>query len=199
MLTLFLQVFRLVNVAYTSVFGLMALYWISVALGFLDIEVLDFDIDDAEVGLGGLLGILNIGDVPFSIWVTIFSAQMSLYSIAFNLLLDQLPFTLGGLIRFIVCGIIFIPLTAVITKFVTQPIKKAFEVKSVKRSGFVGQECRVTSPVVNENSGVGEISVSGVPNIIYIRAKAEDAFKKNDRALIYEYNETKDLFSVTRV
>lgn len=199
MLTLFLQVFRLVNVVYTATFGLMALYWISVALGFLDIEVLDFDIDDAEVGLGGLLGILNIGDVPFSIWVTIFSAQMSLYSIAFNLFVDQLPFAMGGFVRFAVCGIIFLPLTAVITKFVTQPIKKAFEIKSVKRSSFVGMECRVTSPVVNENSGVGEIRVSGVPNIIYIRAKAEDGFKKDDRALIYEYDETKDMFFVSRV
>ena len=199
MLTFFLQVFRLVNVVYTATFGLMTLYWISVALGFLDIEVLDFDLDDAEIGLGGLLGILNVGSVPFSIWLTIFSAQMSLYSIVFNMLVDRLPFNMGGLIRFLICGIIFLPLTAIITKIVTQPLKKAFEVKSVTRSGFVGQECRVTSPVVNENSGVGEIMVSGVPNIIYIRAKAEDGFKKNDKALIYEYDEAKDLFFVSRV
>ena len=199
MFTLFLQLFRLVNVVYTATFGLMALYWISVALGFLDIEVMDFDVDEAEIGLGSLLGILNVGSVPFSIWLTIFSAQMSLYSILFNLFVDRLPFALGGLIRFLLCGIIFLPLTALITKLVTQPLKKAFDVKSVTRSSFVGQECRVTSPEVNENSGVGEIMVSGVPNIIYIRAKAEDGFKKNDKALIYEYDETKDLFFVSRV
>ncbi len=199
MITLFLQIFRLVNIAYTALFGALMFYWITVALGLLDIDVLDFDVEDMESGLGGLLGILNIGEVPFSIWLTIFSFEMWVYSILYNLLLDAIFPSLGGGLRFISCAILFMPLAAVVTRITTKPMKKLFEIRSVKRSDFVGKECRVTSPEVNERSGVGEINISGVPNIIYIRAKSEEQLKKNDSVLIYEYDEAKDLFYVSRV
>ena len=93
----------------------------------------------------------------------------------------------------------FAPIAAIVTKIATSPMEKLFEVETISRKDFVGKECRVTSPEVNEHSGVGEILVTGIPSILYIRAKAEEGLKKNDRAVIYEYNEAKDHFYVTRV
>lgn len=200
MITLFLQALRVVTLPYTALFGAMVAYWIIVALGFLDIEVLDFDIDDVEVGLGGLLTILNIGEVPFAIWLTIFSFQMSVYSIIYNLLLDSISsFSFPGWLRFLSCAIIFIPLAAFVTKLMTKPLKQVFEIHSVKKSDFVGKECVITSSKVDERFGLGEIRISGVPQILDIRAKSEDGFVKNDKALIYEYDEKHKVFYVTRV
>jgi len=193
-----LELIRIVNLPYTTVFGLMLLYWFSVVLGIFDVDLFDFDVD--EIGFGDeLLGALNLGKVPFSLWLTIFSGQMTVYSLLFNKLIDALFGTVANPVRFLVCFVVFAPIAAIVTKISTSPMEKLFDVETVSRKDFVGQECRVTSPEVNEHSGVGEILVTGIPSILYIRAKAEEGLKKNDRAVIYEYNEEKDLFYVTRV
>lgn len=193
-----LELIRIVNLPYTTVFGLMLMYWFSVVLGIFDIDLFDFDVD--EIGFGDeLLGALNLGKVPFSLWLTIFSGQMTVYSLLFNKLIDAVFGTVADHIRFLVCFVVFVPIAAFITKISTTPMEKLFEIETVSRKDFVGKECRVTSPEVNEHSGVGEILVTGIPSILYIRAKAEEGLKKNDRAVIYEYNEAKDLFYVTRV
>lgn len=197
-MSVLLELIRVVNLPYTVVFGLMLMYWFSVVLGIFDVDLFDFDVDDIDFG-DELLGALNLGKVPFSLWLTIFSGQMTLYSLLFNKLIDALFGTVSDPVRFIVCFVVFVPIAAIVTKIATSPLEKLFEIETVSRKDFVGKECRVTSPEVNERSGVGEILVTGIPSILYIRAKAEEGLKKNDRAVIYEYNEEKDLFYVTRV
>lgn len=204
MKTLFLEAIRWVNLPYTLIVGLMGMYWITVILGFLDIDIFDFDLDvDVDldidaIGMNSILGILNVGSVPFSIWLSIFAFQMWAYSIIFNVVLDGIPvFQLPGILRFAICALICIPIAATITKVATTPLKKLFDQKTVTKHDFVGKECLVTSSQVNGQFGTAEIRISGTPQLIDIRAKPEDGLKKDDKALIYDYDAEQDVFYVT--
>ncbi len=199
-----IQAIRVVNLLYTIIIGILSMYWVSVILGFLDLEIFDFDLDldlDAEIegiGVGSILGILNVGAVPFSIWMSIFALQMWVYSIVSNLALDTIPaFRLPNGIRFILCAIILMPIAATLTKFATSPLKKAFEVKSITKHDFVGKVCIVTSSEVTEQFGTAEIRVGNAPQIIDIRAKPDEEIKRNDKVLIYQYDDEQDVFYVT--
>ena len=201
MKTLLLESVRWVNMPYTALVGLMGLYWLTVILGVLDIEVFDFDLDvDAEIEGGGGLAFLNIGAGPFSIWLSIFALQMWLYSIIFNLVVDAIPAVqLSDALRFISCSVVFIPFAAIVTKFATHPINKIFEIKSISKHQFVGKECLVTSLKVDEEFGTGEVRIEGTPQLLDIRAKPEEMLKKGDKALIFKYDAERDVFYVTNI
>lgn len=203
MLDFLLQTVRWVNLPYTLLVGVTGLYWIIVILGFLDIEVFDIDLDldfdaDADFSFGGVFSMLNVGSLPFSIWLSIFIVQMWVYSVVANLLLDAvLP--LPDLARFILGLALFAPLAAMMTKILTNPLKSAFEGRaSVKKDDFVGKECLITSSQVTATFGTAQLVLDGVPQLIDIRAKDDgDVFHKGETALIYRYDGERDVFYVT--
>ena len=86
-----------------------------------------------------------------------------------------------------------------ITKLLTAPLKSAFEGTSVIKNDLVGKECLVTSSQVTQQFGTAEVTLDGVPQIIDIRAKSEEDFKKGERALIYGYDKKRDVFYVTNM
>ena len=202
MIKLLLEAIRWVNLPYTILLGAVGAYWVTVILGLLDIEVFDIDLDmdvDAEMEIGTIFSVLNVGTVPFSIWLSIFILQMWLYSLVTNMLLDTIVPSLSDALRFLLCAIVFIPISAVITKLLTAPLKSAFEGTSVIKNDFVGKECLVTSSQVTQQFGTAEVTLDGVPQIIDIRAKSEEDFKKGERALIYSYDKERDVFYVTNM
>ena len=203
MIDFLLQAVRWVNLPYTLLLGATGIYWLIVILGFLDIEVFDIDLDldldvDAELSFGSVFGMLNVGSIPFTIWLSIFILQMWIYSVVVNLLLDAI-LPLPDIVRFLLCAVVFLPLAGMMTKVFTNPLKTAFEGRqSAKKSDFIGKECLITSSRVTATFGTAELTVNSVPQLIDIRAKDEnEAFKKGETALIYSYNEERDLFYVT--
>ena len=203
MIDFLLQTVRWVNLPYTLLLGATGIYWLIVILGFLDIEVFDIDLDldldvDADLSFGSVFGMLNVGAIPFSIWLSIFIIQMWACSVVANLLLDAI-LPLPDILRFLLCAIVFLPLAGMMTKVFTNPLKSAFEGRrSITKKDFVGKECLITSSQVTPTFGTAELTVDSVPQLIDIRAKDEnDAFKKGETALIYSYNEERDVFYVT--
>jgi hypothetical protein len=202
MLKILFEAIRWVNLPYTILLGAMGAYWLTVILGFLDIEVFDIDLDldvDTELDFGSMLSVLNVGAVPFSIWLSIFILQMWLYSILANMAFDAIFPALPDVVRFLLCAVIFIPISAMMAKFFTAPLKSAFEGRSFSKSDIVGKECLVTSSQVTQTFGTAEVLLDRVPQLIDIRAKPEDGFKKGDTALIYSYDEERDVFYVTNM
>ncbi len=203
MIDFLLQTVRWVNLPYTLLLGATGIYWIVVILGFLDIEVFDIDLDldldvDADLSFGSVFGMLNVGSIPFTIWLSIFILQMWGFSVVANLLLDAI-LPLPDIVRFLLCAIVFLPLAGMMTKVFTNPLKSAFEGRqSITKKDFVGKECLITSSQVTPTFGTAELTVDSVPQLIDIRSKDEnDAFKKGETALIYSYNEERDVFYVT--
>ncbi len=200
MLAFFVEAIRLVNLPYTVLLGLILAYWVTVALGMFDVELFDFDVDGLEFEGSDLLGLLNLGDVPFSIWLTVFSLQMWVYSLIFNLLIDHFwPGALPDALRFVIGAVPGMPIAALVTGCATKPLRHIFDVPTVTRADFVGQECLVTSSVVNEAFGIGEVRIDGIPHILDIRAKPEEQMQKGDKAIVFQYDVERDLFYVTRL
>jgi hypothetical protein len=200
MKTLLMESVRWITMPYSILLGVTAVYWLTVILGFLDIEVFDFDLDiDTDLEVDSLLSFLNIGAVPFSIWLTIVAFQMWIYSLGFNVLFDSISIIhIPEWLRFFIVLLAFVPLAALITKFVTAPLSSMFEIKTITKNEFVGKICIVTSSQVNQQFGTAELRVRGTPQLLDVRAKSEDGLKKDDQALIYEYNAEEDMFYVTR-
>ncbi len=209
------EVIRYANLPYTVLLGVIVLFWITVIIGALDIEVFDFDIDadvdvdvdidvdvdvDTDIGGGNIFSFLNLGAIPFSIWVSIFVLQLWFYSLIGNVLIDNLNWHLHAFFRFVLTAVIFVPTSAIITKFITIPLKKFLTVKkALSKKDFVGKSCVVTSSKVNPNFGIAEMATSGAPVIINIRAEVSEELTKGSEALIYEYDKIKNLFYVTKI
>ncbi|MBX3439703.1 MAG: hypothetical protein KF861_19595, partial [Planctomycetaceae bacterium] len=77
----------------TVLLGFVCLYWVSMILGGLDLDILDLDIH-LEPGTEGhesfldwgLVGLkwFNLGHVPFMIWMSVFSLTAWLMSVFFD-------------------------------------------------------------------------------------------------------------------
>lgn len=188
-----LEAFKWINIPYTILFGLTIVYWISVLLGLMDIEFLDFDIEPE-----GFLGILNIGNLPFSIWLSVFAFQAWIYSIVMNIILSSL-FTLPGILQFLITSIVIISVALFATKIITYPLKRLFQFKSTKKEDFIGTECRITSTTADHTFGLAEITIDGVPQILDVRTNREDILKQGEKALITEFDQKEDLFYISRI
>lgn len=192
-----MEAVRLVNLPYTILLGLLLLYWLTVILGVLDVETLDLHAD-AHFEVDHFFGFLNFGAVPFSIWLTIFAFQMWLYSVVSNAGFDALfSFRVPNIVRFLVELVFFIPISVIITKWVTTPLSRIFDIPTVRKRDFTNRECEITSSVVNETFGTAEIRYDGTVHNLDIRTKQGETLKKFERALIYEYDESCDMFYVT--
>lgn len=205
MQTFLTECVRWVNLPYTIVVGALGVYWITVIAGLFDIDIFDFDIDteadlDVDGGFESLLNFLNVGVIPFSVWISLLLFQMWAYSICFNLVVDAIypPLPLFG--RFLLVILIFLPLASFFTKLITAPLKSLFEEEKVmSKPEFVGKECVVTSSTIEANFGTAEISIGGRPQLIDVRIKPDESFtlKKGETALIYSYDAERDVFYVT--
>lgn len=198
MKVLLLHAFAWVNLPYTILLLVLLVYWFTVILGLFDMEIFDFDVEGEADGF--FSGILNLGIVPFSIWASIFMFQAWLYSLLANAALSKVSaFAINGFLKFILLAIVIIPLSAIITKLITYPLKKAFNQKTLSKKDFVGMECEITSSKVNDNFGTAEIRIEGDVHIIDVRVKEEIKLFKGDKVLIFDYDSQEDLFFITTI
>lgn len=192
---LFAVAFSWINLPYTIIMGVLFVYWLMVIIGALDVEVFDFDVE-----FEGVLGILNVGNVPFSIWLSVFGLQTWLYSIMLNILADSFGLLNGLLfVRFLLIFAIIVPFSSITTKFITKPLDKLFANTAKSKKDFISHECEITSSTVDETFGTAEITMDGSPQIIDVRCKKEEGLKKGEKVLICDFDEKDDTFLVERI
>lgn len=190
----FIEAIKWYNIPYTIFLAAIFLYWITVILGFFDVEIFDF-----EVEIDSFLDILNIGSLPFSIWISIFVFQMWMYSIICNIVINVLPFTLPGFVRFAGVFLVIFFASGVLTKYITMPLQKLFNFETVKKNDFVGKRCLVTSSEVSATFGTAEIRIDGDVQILDVRVENDLDLKKGDTALIKKYDDENDLFYLSKI
>jgi hypothetical protein len=217
-MSFFSELIRIVNLPYTIFLGIIVLFWLTVIIGFFDMESLDgdadFDIDvdgDAEADLekeiearggegGGLAAALNMGAVPLSLWMSIFGIIAWVFSLIMNAALDIVGKDfIHNFFRLAGGAFLIIPFSALLTKLIVIPLKPAFRYKkSVSRYDLVMEFCRVTSSNVSETFGLAEISSKGSPIIVNIRARETEKLKMGDKALITGYDSKENIYTVKR-
>lgn len=176
------------------------LYWLSIILGVMDLDLLDFDFEIPVEGPSfldfGFIGLkfLNLSDVPMMLWVSIFSLSMWMLSINFdskieiNSLMDYLPLALRN-----------IGISLVVTKLLTQPLKGLFKYSPPNEiDTLLGKACHVTSSSVTDRFGQAEMEAEGAPLKLHIRSE-DKTIQKGDLVRLTDFNTEQQVFYVVKI
>ncbi len=192
------------NIIPTLLLIAIILYWCTVLIGAVDLDLFDVDVDldhdmdgHPEGGLEWLNNILrffNLGRIPLMVFLTFMVLPLWLFCILVNDLLgiySLLPglLTLGA-------GF-FISLMA--AKFLTLPFVKLFDkMEEEKNYSVIGKICTLQSNL--QEGRIGQAVVmqkgNGAPIILMVSSKAGTAVKNGDTALVLEYQPDKRCYLV---
>ncbi len=202
------------TVFFTFFLALTSLYWLVAVLGFVSIDILDFDLPDLDgdvsVDLGeapdltnanvlaGLMLRFGLQGVPVTIIVSLiglFGWLICYYAVYF--LFGWVP---SGILQ-IVAGIpvLFVSLYAgvMITALVIKPLRPLFskaQQESIKH--VLGQVALVRTSRVDEGFGEAVLEDGGAGLILKVRSTSGDAFKKGDRVVLFEYIKESNVYRV---
>lgn len=189
-----------INLPITLLFAVMLMYWISVIIGAMDIDIIQFDVDveldadadieldaDADIASGGALNgmmlYFNIGAVPVTVWLSFLIFACWLLSVLETYYLNP-----GH--HFLIALIFVIPNLIVgmyIAKFATAPLKKVFEAmapKNTTRKSLIGQRAEVVSSTIDQNFGQIQIKTDGAPLTLNARTEGDATIPKGQTVVI---------------
>lgn len=205
----------------TILVGVAMVYWIFVILGALDIDLVadadadGFDVGDAagdgadaghgdgdggdhgeHGGSAGILAALGLRKVPLTIsislivliaWIICLIAMLALPGF------DALPRWLVGLAVLIGSLIVSVPMAAVCAR----PLAPLFVVhQPKKRKDYVGSVCAITTGEVTATFGQARIEEGGYVLDVPVRCDTGHAFSRHDKALIIDYDPSRDAYVV---
>jgi hypothetical protein len=200
------------TVFFTFFLLVTVLYWLVAVLGFVEIDILDFDIPDVDGALdinpdtglstpdvlAGLMLRFGLQGVPVTVMISLISLfgwLLSYYVVHF--LFGLVP---DGILRFIVglpvlIGSLYVAvmITAVLIKPLRPLFKKA-QLQSVKH--ILGQSAIVRTSRVDKDFGEATLEDGGAGLILKVRARGEETFNKGDRVVLLEHISDKNVYRV---
>ena len=188
------------NLLYSLILVVAVLYWSLVALGTLDLDFLEFDLDypdlEAEGALDSLessamLGFLewfNIGKVPLTIILSIailFTWVLGIYS---SFLLPEL----GTLIH----NLFFIPyffVALLLAKYTTNPLRSVFIAlgASANQAKNVGSVGVLTADLAPGEISQLEVKIEGSPMKVNVKLAGQEKLEKGQQAIVISKDQTK--------
>ena len=180
---------------------LIQIYWVTVLLGFLDFEFLDFDIDlESAEGIGALNAIalfINYGNVPFGLVLSLLVLNFWILS----MLTYYLPIEPGGLMN----ALLLVPAligSLVLTKFEVSPLKNKYFEQSEKNDiahKIMGKVCKLKCDLEYGPLGQAEIDQDGTSFVINVKAEFNDeSFKKNELAIVFKKDDEKEVYYIAK-
>ena len=200
----------MVNLPFTVLLGLIVLYWLLVALGALDVHLFsDFESEaHAEIhhdahheidhDLGSLTKILHfvgVGDVPVMVIVSVLGLSMWLGSMLANYYLTD-----GSQLYALALLVPNFLISAVVTRFVTLPMRPLFRSLSKERGAgeeVLGRVCRIVTSQATATFGQAEITRSGAPVLINVRTLDDAVLVKGARAAVVRSDSEKGVYYIT--
>ena len=183
-------------------------YWLVAVLGWVEIDVLDFDVpEDLSINadnatssleaLAGLLHRLGLNGVPITLVISFISFigwLVCYYAVHF--LMFWVP---SGLLRY-VAGlpilIISLYVAALLTAQMIKPIRPFFKVRAPSVKHIIGQIAVVKTSWADASFGEATMEDGGAGLLLKIRATGKDKFEKNDRVALIEYLEEEGAYRV---
>jgi hypothetical protein len=202
---IFLQtVLSFPTVLFSFLLSLAFIYWIVVALGMVEVDLLDIEVDSVLEGSGhadGLAGLLikfKLNGLPVTVVLTLlffFSWFISYFTELF--VLSQLPL---GWLRYplgvLVAGVALF-LAAPISAFICSPLRPLFrKLEATTSTSVLGQTAVVRSGRVTLEHGEAVLENGGAGVILRVRADEKHAFKRGDRVVLLEYLEAQHAYRV---
>lgn len=203
MSTLFYFAFTGVSLIPTILLIIILVYWITVILGAIDLDFLDFDLDldldgDGIDGFQGILAFLNLKDMPVMI---VFSVLLLVFWVI-CMLFYFLPASWGGVIQ----GLLMIPaliLSAFITKVVTNPLKGVFSISHGTAGSqdtiIIGQFVTMTCDMKDDRIGQAEVKRDGASLLINVKAEMKgETFQKREEVYVTRKDD-RDVYYVVKL
>jgi hypothetical protein len=200
------------TVVFTIALSIALVYWLFVLLGALDIDLLggghhDIDIGGAGKAAGHVLGggdadvdagadadggtFLGLGDVPLTI-----SVSFVLICGWSGSLLATHYISAGPWFRYLVLPLallVALPVTAVLIR----PLAPVFKIREGKsNTDYVGHQCTVSTGSVDEKFGQGTVEDGGTVLVIQIRSDRPGKLARGDKALIIEFDPSRQAYLV---
>lgn len=193
------------TVIYSTLLGIIIIYWLIGMLGLVDLDFagdIDIDVDsDVDMSVGGLTGLMltfGFAGIPFSLVISIIILICWLISVYLQFyLLAWLPdgwlFYLAGTVSSILVFILSLPLTAI----AVHPLKGLFKsVETTLSNNLVGKEATIATGTVSETFGQARLFNDGAEILLDVRCAPEHILKKGDRVLVIEYLREKHTYFV---
>lgn len=180
---------------YSFLLCVAVIYWLVVAAGLLEVDLLDVEADSVmegsgqTEGLAGLLYKLKLDGVPVTLVLTLlfFFAWFACYFIELWLL-RHLPL---GILRYPL-GLVVIAgafvLAAPLCAAICRPLRPLFhKVEAISSKSVLGQVAVVRSGRVTASHGEAVLEDGGAGLILRVRADEALGFKRGDRVVLLEY------------
>ncbi len=189
------------------------LYWAGAVLGFVDLDVIDLDLDslDSPSGdagadsthstpdvLAGLMLRFGLVGVPVTVSLSIlvlFGWLLCYYAVHF-----LFPLVPGTFLEYVAGIPIFFAslyFAARITGVLIRPLRPLFQKatqETVKQ--VLGQTAIVRTSRVDNEFGEATLEYGGAGLILKVRTTGEDRFSKNDKVVIYEKLNDQNIYRV---
>jgi hypothetical protein len=197
-------------IVFTFGMVLVVLYWITVIIGALDVDIVDLGTDsDTEVEAGGSFwSAFGFGAVPFtvvlSLWITLGWIVTVLGTTWLRSADSFVPVAVSGTAT-LVAGIGVGMLGA---KLLAKPLSKVFaDAPATSHRDLIGKVCVVRTGTVTTDSGQAEVTEEdGTSHIINIRRSlhepeglADDQFARHSKLVIFDYDEADSVFLVVPI
>jgi len=191
------------TVIYSTLLGIVVVYWLIGMLGLID---LDFDGDielemEGDVSVGGLTGLMltfGFAGVPFSLVFSIIILLCWLISFYLQFyLLTWLPdgwlYYLMGAISSVIMFFISLPITAIVIR----PLRGIFKSEEATSSqNLVGKEATIATGTVSETFGQARLFNEGAEFLLDVRCDPEHALKMGDKVLVIKYMQEQHAYIV---
>ena len=213
--------FSPVNLPYTVLLMITLMYWSSVIIGALDMNVLDIDMDmdahadlhvdldvdadvdaDADAGGGFLRPLLrfffSVGEIPLSIVLSFLFVAMWSISVLGNSLLGN---TTSGLLALA----LFVPnilISVFVARIVSTPFRAIFRQLGKNPADMahaVGSTCVIVTSEATESFGQAEVTTTGAPLLLNVRTTKGVTLSKGDKAVIFDQDREKSVYLVRQL
>ncbi|MBT5019024.1 MAG: DUF1449 family protein [Planctomicrobium sp.] len=184
--------FQMPVLPFSFMLCMITLYWMSVILGGLDMDLFDIDLDfdldadvDASVTDLGMLGLkwLNLGEVPFMLWVSLVTLVGWVVTMIFdrNIVDPSAQQSTISIVRSLGIGILG-------TKVITNPMRGKFRMKEPNTvRDMLGRTCSVVTSEVTPEFGNAIYHVEdGAPLRLNVRT-LEGSAPKDSLVQIVDY------------
>ena len=188
------------TVVFTILLGLVAIYWMTVIVAGLDVDVLDLDAS-VDVNASETLTALGLRGVPFTVWLSFFVliawVAMLLGSVFAGPFLAAIA---GSFASSTVISLSAMTLSAALTSFAVRPVRRLFAAQvGPKNLALVGKVCTVTTMRVDDGFGQAEIADGGAGLLVQVRAAGPNSLTRGSHALVFEYDNDEGVYHITEV
>lgn len=195
------------TIVFSTLLGVVLVYWILALIGVVDFDNASVDIDtdvQADAGtenigeLAAFLVAFGLNGVPFSVVVTLMTLVAWTVSCLAGMWL--LPLVSTSILQIVAgTGVLLVSfaVSVPITARAIRPMRGLFVMhRAVSNNDLVGQSCIVLTTSVDENFGRAEVSTRGAGLNIRVWSVSPNQLSKGARAIIIEYDSSGERYRI---